>query len=317
MWRVFLLGDDLMKYDKSALSFEQQTQRLLDRGLIVSDRDQLLNCLRSVNYYRLSAYWLHFKRVDPTTGEERFAPGTRFNDIWRLYTFDHKLRLLIMDSIEHVEVCILRTRLVEKFTLTYGPFGYKQKENLCPDIPVDKFHRWTQELDEAIARSKEEFLEGFKKTYPEERDIPFWIAVEVMSFGQLFTFFRYLNRKEKQEIAYEFHLYPPVMESWLNTLNFVRNACAHHARLWNRELPIRPVIPDERHHPEWYNPVTFSNGRIFAVLTLLRYLLGFITPAQAWQEQLGQLLREYPEIPIQSMGFPENWCECPIWKPTS
>jgi abortive infection bacteriophage resistance protein len=313
----FSLGDNAMSYDKPALSFEQQTQRLLDRGLIVSNRDELLNRLRSVNYYRLSAYWLHFKRKNPATDKEYFAPGTRFDVIWRLYTFDHKLRLLIMDSIEHVEVCILRTRLVEKFTLNYGPFGYKRKENLGPELSLEKFQRWTQELNDAIERSNEEFLDWFRKTYPEEHDIPFWMAVEVMSFGQLFTFFRHLHRKEKQEIANEFHLYPPVLESWLHTLNFARNACAHHARLWNRELPIRPLIPDERHHPEWHNPVAFGNERIFAVLTLLKYLLDFITPAQAWQEQLERLLREFPDIPTQSMGFPENWRECPIWKPTS
>jgi abortive infection bacteriophage resistance protein len=317
MWRVFILGDEVMKYDKPALSFEQQTQRLLDRGLIVSNRDELLNCLRSVNYYRLSAYWLHFKRIDPTTGEERFAPDTRFNDIWRLYTFDHKLRLLIMDSIEHVEVCILRTRLVERFTLNYGPFGHTNKDNFRPEYSLLDFQRWMQDLNASVGRSKEDFLDWYKSVYTEERYIPLWIAAEVTSFGQLLTLFRNLREKEKKGIAKEFDLYSPVLESWLHTLNFVRNACAHHARLWNRDLPIRPRLPEKRHHPEWYNPVTFSNRRIFAVLTLPRYLMDFITPPQPWHDQLERLLREYPEIPTRSMGFPENWRECPIWKPTS
>ena len=75
-----------MKYTKSALSFEQQAQRLLDRGLIAPDKETLARYLSEVNYYRLSAYWYHFKRIRPATGDEYFAPDTTFVMIWWLYT---------------------------------------------------------------------------------------------------------------------------------------------------------------------------------------------------------------------------------------
>jgi abortive infection bacteriophage resistance protein len=141
------------------------------------------------------------------------------------------------------------------------------------------------------------------------------MAAEVMTFGQLFTLFRYLNLSEKQHIAKTVALYPPVLESWLHTLNFIRNACAHHARLWNRELPIRPLVPDFRHHPEWHTPVQFDNHRIFTVLTLLSYLLRYIDPQTTWQTRLEQLLQAYPDIPLSWMGFPANWRQCSIWQP--
>ncbi|WP_349293799.1 Abi family protein [Marinobacter sp. M3C] len=35
----------------------------------------------------------------------------------------------------------------------------------------------------------------------------------------------------------------PLLQSWLHTLTIVRNICAHHARLWNRELGIKPELP--------------------------------------------------------------------------
>jgi len=50
-----------MKYTKPALSFEKQAQLLLDRGLIAPDKDVLVKCLSTINYYRLSAYWYPFK----------------------------------------------------------------------------------------------------------------------------------------------------------------------------------------------------------------------------------------------------------------
>jgi len=73
------------------------------------------------------------------------------------------------------------------------------------------------------------------------------------------------------------------------------------------------VLPDKRHSPEWHRPVAFNNLRMFVVLTLLQYLLTFIDPQNDWQAKLEQLLVDFPEIPIQWMGFPEHWLDCPMW----
>ena len=105
MWRVLFFGG-AVRYTKPALSFEQQAQRLIDRGLIVQDKAALVECLRAVNYYRLSAYWYPFKQDTPTG--ERFASDTTFEMIWRRYTLDRELRLLAMDAIEHIEIAIVK-----------------------------------------------------------------------------------------------------------------------------------------------------------------------------------------------------------------
>jgi len=306
-----------MNYTKPALSFEQQAQRLLDRGLVVPGKATLVEHLKTVNYYRLSAYWYPYKRIDAVTGAERFAPNTTFEIIWRRYMFDRELRLLVMDAIERVEVAILRTRMVEQFSLLHGPFGYKDIANFNPIFVPAEHARLLDELDDAVSRSREEFVERFERKYTGETHLPLWMAVEVMTYGQLFTLFRHLDRTELQNLAQELKLYPPVLVSWLHTLNFIRNACAHHARLWNREIPIRPVIPDKKHNPEWHSPVQFDNRRVFTVLSLLRYLLGTIDPQSGWQQRLELLLQAYPEIPLDWMGFPEHWKTSPVWKKNS
>jgi abortive infection bacteriophage resistance protein len=303
-----------MKYTKLALSFEQQAQRLIDRGLIVEDKSKLVQCLSRINYYRLSAYWYPFKRSDPKTGKEIFAPGTTFNTIWRRYMFDRDLRLLVMDAIEQIEVTILRTRMVEQFTLLHGPFCYCVRSNFNPLFPEEDYKRLLSDIDNAVNRSKEEFVARYRSKYIDEPRLPLWMAAETMTFGQLYTMFRYLHRDEQKKLAKQFDLFPPVLESWLHTLNFIRNACAHHARLWNREIPIRPRLPEKRHHPEWYSPISLSNNRIFAVLTLMRYLLTYIDPQNDWQVRLERLISNYPEILVRLMGFPEKWLDFPIWK---
>ena len=67
-----------MKYKKPALSFEDQAQRLLNRGLIAPNKSVLVQRLSVVNYYRLSAYWYSFKVIDPLTKNEHFLPDTSF-----------------------------------------------------------------------------------------------------------------------------------------------------------------------------------------------------------------------------------------------
>lgn len=301
-----------MKYTKPALSFDQQAQRLLDRGLIVSNQETLKQYLSRVNYYRLSAYWYFFKYTDPQTGEEKFAPDTHFNTIWRRYTFDRELRLLVLDAIEHIEVAILRTRMVEQFTLEHGPFGYCDPVNFNPAFPLAQFNRLISEIDQAVDNSSEEFVARYKAKYDGEH-LPLWMTAEVMTFGQLYTFYRNMHRREQQMLANQFRVAAQVLSSWLHTLNFVRNACAHHSRLWNRQLPIRPLIPYRKNDPNWHTPVKFDNRWMFATLTMIWYLLRIIHPQSNWHTRFEALLAEYPEIPLHLMGIPTNWRECRIW----
>lgn len=116
-----------MKYNKPALTFQEQANLLIARGLIVDKPGELENYLSQVNYYRLSGYWYDFKNIDIITGEETFRPGTTFQMIRDRYEFDRRLRLLFMDALERIEVAIFRTQLVEANTTRYGPFGYAEQ----------------------------------------------------------------------------------------------------------------------------------------------------------------------------------------------
>jgi abortive infection bacteriophage resistance protein len=113
-----------MKYSKPALPFSDQADLLLKRGM-VADRDELIERLESVNYYRLSAYWHTFRRVN----SDDLKPGTSFETVWKRYVFDRQLRLLVMDAIERVEIA-LRTQLVNRHSLAFGAFGYLDRTAL-------------------------------------------------------------------------------------------------------------------------------------------------------------------------------------------
>lgn len=295
-----------MKYIKPALNFSDQADQLLKRGLIAPDRQAVIKKLQAVSYYRLSAYWYPFRQQDDT-----FKPGTTLEMVWRRYTFDRQLRLLVLDAIERVEIAV-RTQIVNKHALNHGPFAYLDRAKL-PGLKVDEHRNLLQRIREEANRSREEFVRHFFARYTSETDLPLWMACELMTFGSLFTLFRGIETPMKQAVAAEYGVSDTVLHSWLATLNQVRNLCAHHARLWNRAFGIKPTIPRRNKHPHWHTPVSITDSRLFGVLTVLHYMLRQVAPRSQWSCRWGNLLSQYPEIPIDAMGFPGNWKDSPLW----
>lgn len=294
-----------MEYRKPALTFQQQADLLLSRGLI-ADREELIRRLKVVSYYRLSGYWYPFRNPDDT-----LQPGTSLDRVWRRYTFDRKLRLLVLDAIDRVEIAV-RTGLAYRHCHAYGPFGYLKTSSL-PGLDIGDFNRFQGKLKDELRRTQEAFVTHFKGKYGDVHpDLPLWMAAELMSFGMVFTLFRGMEKTIKRPVAAEFGVAFKVMESWLSTLNAIRNICAHHGRLWNRVLGVKPLIPAK--DPKWHTPAEISNDRIFGVLVILRYLLGVVAPQSRWHDRLATLIVDYPDIPLHQMGFVQNWRDCPIWR---
>ncbi len=97
---------------KSATTIDQQILILRSRGMQIDD-DLARQWLANVSYYRLSAYWYPARAFD--ANHERiddFIPGTSFADVIALYEADRKLRTLVHDGMERVEIT-LRTRIGE------------------------------------------------------------------------------------------------------------------------------------------------------------------------------------------------------------
>jgi len=286
-----------MIYSKPALSYDEQADLLISRGLI-ADRQILIERLRSVNYYRLSGY-LHTFRIIDSEGNrlDTYLPGTDFNLVWRRYVFDRQLKLLILDGIERIEIAI-KTRITHDFCKKYGAFGYLEHKNL-PRLKAKQHEEFLERIQEETSRSREDFVTHFFDKYGDQHKfLPLWMAVEIMSYGTVLTLFHGMAESQLKPIARGFGLKLPLLDSWITTLNYIRNICAHHGRLWNKELGVKPKIPLKEFYPDWHIPVNTPANRIFSVLTILHYFLRYIAPQSRWPARLKALLAEFPEIPL-------------------
>lgn len=277
------------EYTKPALTFQQQLAQLKSRNMIICEENQALSYLSNIGYYRLSAYWHPFKLKECTI--DKFKSGTELVHVIELYEFDRRLRLLVMDAIERLEVAV-RTRLAYHLAHRYGPFAHNDAANFHPKFNHAK---WSLKLEEEIKQSKDVFITHYKNKYMGFPKIPIWMVTEVMSMGSLSICYSGLQNSEKGKIfdkkiiAEQFNLHYKRLEDWLHTLTYIRNICAHHSRLWNRELAIRP---DQSKDLNWRAPITPSRNRIFYILLMLRYMLRSIGGGELWESHvIGRIIR--------------------------
>lgn len=290
-----------MRYNKPSLSFDQQYDLLLSRGLIIPDRLRAQRWLRHISYYRLSAYFLPFK-----VGEQ-FVEGTTFDQVAGLYIFDRKLRLIVMDAIERFEVA-LRTGLTYGIAHKYGPFGHVEPSSFDSRFDHEEF---LEELQEAEARSREAFVGHYRKKYVSEDHLPLWMASELISFGRLSRIYKNSHPDIKKSFARRLDVADvKIVSSWLHTLNYVRNVCAHHSRLWNREIAVKPILP--RVSPAWPYQ-TAGNDRLYSVLLIIRHALVCTWPQCQWRDRLFGLFDQHPDVNLAAMQIPVNWRELPPW----
>lgn len=296
-----------MKYEKATLTVDQQVERLCQRGML-GDPLRMAQCLGVVSYYRLSAYWYPFRMP----GRDDFAVGTEFDRVWESYVFDRQLRLLAMDAIERIEIAI-RTQIVHHHAGRFGPMAYAADPGSLPDLTGARRAKFFANLEDELGRSRERFVEHFRTKYTAEPHLPLWMASEIMSLGATMTLFGGCPHEVRRDVARVFRIDQGVLSSWLVALNTVRNICAHHGRLWNREIGTQPKIPIERKHPEWHRPYRLQPQRVFTMLTIANYCLRRLSSASDWALRWRGLLEEHPRIHRRSMGIPSDWLASPLW----
>lgn len=292
------------KFAKSAKTFQEQVQLLQSRGMLIDDVQEAIFYLQHLNYYRLGAYWLPFE-LDHAT--HQFKPNTRFKDVLRLYIFDRELRLLMLDGIERIEVSV-RSQWAYHLATLHNPHAHL-------DSNLFKAKYWQKDLNaltEEVNRSQETFIDHLRDTYSEQLP-PVWAVCEIMSIGLLSRWYGNLEPYQtRSAIAKAYKINHYVLGSWIHHLSIVRNFCAHHSRLWNREFSIIPAVPKSRNNPV-VNQFVQPSRKIYNTFVIVLYFMDTIAPKHHWRLRLLKLLDEHPDL-LTGMGFPTNWQQMSIWQ---
>ena len=219
---------NLPTYTKKPISYRDQAELLKSRGM-GDDIDYIEEKLRTVNYYRLSAYWFGAWKINEDgTHKDEFKEGTKFSTVWDRYTFDRRLRLCIMDAIERIEVDF-KTTFVNVLTLkTRDPFAHFNEVNF-PNFPIvkkskkgDKIYKFSEtkiRIKNEVDGSCEEFVAQHRNKY--SGIMPFWKTCEVISFGVISVLFEGLDKYTKKEIANRYKMPANILEDAIKHLCYL------------------------------------------------------------------------------------------------
>lgn len=322
-------------YTKSYLTLKEQLSLLQERGMCVSDEEKALSYLERIGYYRLSGYWYPFRESEHITNQDgktiaiihdNFRSSTEFSYAVELYVFDKRLRLLLLDAVERIEVALrvdIADLLGKRNPLAHllpdelhGNFA--KKVMLAGD--QTKHQKWVNRLDTYTTRSSEDFLVHFRTQYGDTAALPIWIAIELWDFGQLSTFFGGMKVIDQQAIAIKYGIARcDLFANWIHVMNYVRNLSAHHSRLWNRALAIKPKLPKVNEGLILAHLVgnTHAQSHLYSVVALMQYLLRTINPSSSWGKRLTAHMQAFPTIPglsVHHAGFPEGWEQLALWQ---
>ena len=295
-----------MTFAKPALPLPDLLAKLQARGLQVPDPAQALHYLRFIGYYRLSAYALPFQQANAPG--KPFRPGTTFQDVLGLYRFDRELRLLVIDAIERIEVAV-RSVLVGEMSVRHGPHWFMESRHFAPKYGY--INQLLSKVERDTRASRETFIIHYRTKYTDPCLPPAWAMAENLTFGTLSYLFAALHNPERKAIAVPFGCDEKILQSWLHSLAYLRNLCAHHSRLWNRAFSIPPTIAKKHakflHHAQ--------KDRFYALAVVLFELTQVTAPGTGWHERLKSLLAAHPTVPLAAMAFPANWSQEPFWNP--
>lgn len=287
------MEEKILKKQQPALTVQEQIDNLKSLGLIIADEAYANAFLNDVSYFRfIKAYSLGLK---PHNGN--YHSEVSFEQLTALYQFNTNLRNLLFPQIEKVEIN-LRCKIADYFSLKYGVLGYHDSQNFAsfPDEMINEINR-------EIKRNRQTpFIRNFQQNY-ENGEIPFYALVEIFSFGMLSKFYKNMKNCDKKKIAQNYNVPYTYLESWFESISYVRNLCAHYGRLYNARFTKKPRLFKQD------SARGIPNNCIMGTLICLKYLLPNKCSWIEFIDSLELLFEKCPYAKLSTMGFPDNWKE--------
>lgn len=302
---------------KPFLTYEQLLDKLItEKKLTINSKNEAEAMLKRLSYFSLvSGYKDPFK--NPSTGTYKY--GIEFGHLVELYNFDEQLREIFLRYMMKIER-MMSSLISYYFSLNFGD----QQQNYLDVNNYDYSYANIHSINKLIAIMSDlcntheySYINHHRKNH---QNIPLWIIINAMTFGQISKMFGLLKQSMKSNITKNI---PNVMhfelEKMLKVLTKFRNVCAHGERLYSYKTV--DGIPDMRIHQSLNIPKTgheykFGKHDLFAVVIMYKYLLDprdFYEFASRLDNAVNCYVSKMNSMSehdlLLRMGFPINWKE--------
>lgn len=254
-----------------AFDVEQQIDQLINRGLIITDREKAKETLLDIGYYRLGFYWYYFQNH---SNQHKFNCAIKLEDVVDLYYFDFDIKHMLSKYIYRIEVHF-RTQIVYYVSNHYQD---NSKWYIDPSIVNNHILKEFNSIYYNL-KTKNNIISKHHNRYKKDTHAPAWKTFEFLTFGQIFKFYHNLKDealKEKIANVYGFRDYKMLENFFIAIIN-IRNVCSHHAVLYDYNQPKKIWrIPNK-----YYRGLSRNRNNLMASLRLILFILSKVSKNRA------------------------------------
>ena len=181
---------------KEFLEVNELIETIKSKGIKIEKEENVKDILMKNNYYVIMEYKSLFLDKD-----RKYKENVSFENIYNLYLFDRKLKLLLLNSLLDIEN-IIKTSITNRFCKIYGfkEDSYLDKNNYNTN------HKYLEKTFKIFKSQIEEKKDDnlavsyYKDTY---NFIPLWVMTKVLSFGLIKELYSILKDDDKVAIKNE------------------------------------------------------------------------------------------------------------------
>ena len=254
--------------NKRFKTYEEQIEILNSKGLITDNES--LNILKRNNYYFLINRYKDLFIV-PNIKPNIFKKGTHFNEIVSVYNFERDLRMILLKYIITIENT-LKSVISHEFAKKYGHSyldinSYDTKNNDKTRLRDIKglFNTIKRTIKKGIKEN--EYIKYYNSNYSE---IPFWVVINDLSFGNIVGLYNVMYEELKNNISNEFMMNGDEFYKSLRVLHFFRNLAAHNQRTFDSKANEKIEINET--HKEFQLSETGLND-VMSVIIICKKIL--------------------------------------------
>lgn len=254
---------------KKAFTIEQQIEQLKSHGMVFDDEEKSKEILLDVGYYRLGFYSFPYEIKYPSLDnrDHCLTTGTTFKSVYDLYEFDTRLRRLLLNALDRIEVNI-RTTIIYNISLRYidDPCWFVNRKYMTAKF-VNEFE------NQVYATMRKNPVIQHHHSKHSGIYAPAWKTIEFMTIGNLINLYDAIKEPDARDIvAKTYGCSRGVFYNYLETIRVLRNKCAH-GGCYRMNFPKgikqfpADISPDSRHN---------INGGI----GVIRHMLGCISKSR-------------------------------------
>lgn len=341
--------------DKDFKTHEELVDILCNRGINVESdlqRNQIIEILKRENYYNvINGYKELFLDETSVPNNEKYKPGTSFEEIYALYKFDREIRHIYLKYLLQIENSF-KSVLAHEFSRLYGHDNYLKLENFHVgpstnkkelqriatkkklNLSIDKVRinylssqenikeiiKLMGDIQNEIARQMGKNHQAVKHYMSEYGYIPFWVLVNVLTFGKITTFYKLMKPMDKMTVAKNFGVDSNELHKYMDICALARNKCAHDERFFDidfrkglhtksiKNIDVLNLFRDQEGSYLSGTKDAYSIAIIVAIILDKNNINSFVLEIDQAFEQLKTKLHTIPvDNVMKIMGYNESW----------